>query len=659
MSNTAPAVYLFEGFRLDLARRRLSDPAGNALQLSGRAFDVLVYLVENRARVVGKDEIMRAVWPRVVVEENNLNQAIYNLRRALADSRESPRFILTIAGRGYQFIAETRTETAAELPPLMPATEAVTEAAVVSPAVISQREPVPSELPAPDPLPSPPVELQPPAREPAEAGLLHTRRWLLLAGAAAVGTVGAIWWKRPRTPNSGIPPSLAVLPFRPLLEPDANAAVEFGLTETLINRLSELPGIVVPPLSSVRRFAAPGMDPLQAGRELGVAAVLDGHVQLATDRLRVTARLLDTRDGRALWSGQFNERLDDFFAVQESIADQVVAALSVELSPQQRDRLTRRDTADPEAWQLYLQGSYHSSRRTEESFGQALKFYEAAVRRDPGFALPQVGIAHVLTVQGVFGIRPPLTVFPRALATIERAIELDDELAEARTALGHVRLQFERKWREGERLYRQSLSMRPNQALGRLLLAACLIMQRRTEESLAEGQRAQSIEPADIAFAANVGLLLTLSRKFDAAYEQLSSLYAAAPNFPLLRHHLARLHVVRGEPEEAIRLLEGFVARAPGSFSNLGRAYALAGRVDDARAELGQLLALGKEGFGVGYDAALIQAALGERDAALASLESGLTDYSQMILFMNVEPGFDALREEPRFRAVATRLGLG
>jgi serine/threonine-protein kinase len=256
-------------------------------------------------------------------------------------------------------------------------------------------------------------------------------------------------------------------------------------------------------------------------------------------------------------------------------------------------------------------------------------------------------------------MRPPLTVFPRALAAVERAIELDDDLAEAYTSLGHVRLQFERNWREGERLYRQSLARRPNQGLGRLLLAACLMMQGRKEESLAEGQRAQSVEPADVTFAANYGMLLTLSRKFEAAHELLSGLYETTPNFPLLRHHLARLYNLRGQPEEAIRLLDGFAARAPGSFSNLGRALALAGRSDEAHAEIGRLLALGKEGFGVGYDAALIHAALGEREAALTSLESGLTDYSQMILYLNVDPGFDELREEPRFRAVVSQLGLG
>jgi len=153
-------------------------------------------------------------------------------------------------------------------------------------------------------------------------------------------------------------------------------------------------------------------------------------------------------------------------------------------------------------------------------------------------------------------------------------------------------------------------------------------------------------------------MLLMFSRRLDLAYQQLAGLFSSAPDWPLLRHHLARVHVLRGEPGEAIRLLEGFKAHAPGSFSNLGRAYAMAGRSADAQRELERLRALGAEGFGVGFDAALIHAALGDRDAALTALEAGLDDYSQMILFMNVEPGFAALRDEPRFRAVSVRLGL-
>jgi Flp pilus assembly protein TadD len=185
------------------------------------------------------------------------------------------------------------------------------------------------------------------------------------------------------------------------------------------------------------------------------------------------------------------------------------------------------------------------------------------------------------------------------------------------------------------------------------------MMQGRGEEALAEGRRSQAIEPADLTLAANLGMLLMFTRRYDLAHQQLTGLLSTAPESPLPRHHLARLQILRGEPEEAIRLVEGYKAPAPGSFSNLGRAYALAGRTADARRELDRLRSLGGQRYGVGFDAALIHAALGDRESALSALEAALSDHSQMILYLNVEPGFDAVRDDPRFRAVAARLGLG
>jgi Flp pilus assembly protein TadD len=288
-----------------------------------------------------------------------------------------------------------------------------------------------------------------------------------------------------------------------------------------------------------------------------------------------------------------------------------------------------------------------------------LAFYEAAAQRDPTFAPPRAGIADVLTMLGVFGLRPPTAVFPRADNEARRSIELDRGLADGHMSLGHLAVQFHRNWREGERLYRHSLSLRPDQARGRLLLSICLLIQGLAEEALAEAQWSQSIEPADVTFAANLGMLLTFTRRLDQAYEQLSRLFLGAPNSLLLRHHLARVHVLRGEPERAIGLLEGYDGRVPGSFSNLGRAYAGAGRTAEAHAEIARLRTLGQQGFGVGVDTALIHATLGERDEALSAIETGIADLSQMMLFLNVEPGFDSLRDEPRFRAVVHRLGLG
>jgi len=627
MDDSSPSAYLFEGFRLDRARRRLLGADGQALPLSARAYDVLVVLVENRARVVSKDELMRAVWSRVVVEENNLNQAIYNIRKALGDTRQEPRFILTVAGRGYQFIADTRAERA---------DEAVAPSAPPQP--VQQSEP-------------PPVATQP--------ATTHSRRWLLLAGGATMAALaGTGWWLNGRPAGSGLPPSVAVLPFRPVAEPDPNAAIGIGITEMLINRLSELPGIAVSPLSSVRRFAGPDVDPLAAGRELRVAAVLEGNVQIDDGRLRLTSRLLDVENGRALWSGRFDEQLDGFFAVQESLASQVVRALSIDLSAQQQERLVRRDTADPEAWQLYLNGRYHWNRKTEDGLLRSIDFYEAAVRRDPRFALAYAGLADSLAVLGVFDLQPPATFFPQSRAAALRAVELDDQLAEAHAALGHYAVQFERNWQEGERLYRKALGLRPTYAQAVMWLANLHMMQGRTPQALSEGRQAQLLEPMSPTFAANNGLLLTYAGRLDTAQEQLQGLLESMPDFPLARHHLARVHILRNDPQAAIRLLEGFAPRAPMGLPNLGRAYVLAGRIDDARAELAKLQALGAQGIGVGFYIAMILATLGEREPALAALEAGLTDHSQQMGWINTDPVFDPLRAEPRFKAVVERLGL-
>jgi tetratricopeptide (TPR) repeat protein len=369
--------------------------------------------------------------------------------------------------------------------------------------------------------------------------------------------------------------------------------------------------------------------------------------------------LIDVNDGSSLWAGSFNERLDDFFSVQQSLANQVVQALSLELSDAQRSRLARRDTADAKAWQLYLNGRYHWDRKTEDGILRSIEFYQAAATRDPQFALPHAGLADAYAVLGVFNLRPPAAVFPLSRSAAERAVELDGQLSEAHASLGHVATQFDRDWREGERLYRLALGLRPTYAQAVMWLANNHLMQGRLAEALSEARQAQLLEPMSLTFAANVGMVLSYARRLDAALEQLTGLVEAAPESPVARHHLARLHVFRGEPAAAIRLLEGFTARAPGGLANLGRAYALAGRTDDARAQVAQLQALGAGSFGAGYDLALIHAALGEREPALAALERALTDHSQMVGFINVDPGFDGLREEPRFRAVVDQLGLG
>ncbi len=643
-------AYRFEEFRVDLVKHHVTGPDGAVLAIASRAYEALLHLIENRARLVTKDDLLKAVWPRAVVEENNLNQAISALRRSLGDARGAPRIIVTVPGRGYRFVAEVVVETDEEAPRATDAappelSNAATAPPHTGPSAAPPRESASRQSEAP----APPLE-----------SASRRKLLVLLGGTAALSTVAAtVWWLRRPPGQSRLPQSIAVLPFKPLVEQVGDEALEFGIAETLINRLSGLPGVTVTPLSSVRQFAGANQDPLAAGRALAVAAVIEGHVQFQPDRIRLTARLLDVRDGSALWVGSFDEQSHDFFAVQDSLARQLVEALSVNLSEEDRRRLTRHYTEDIEAWQLYLNGRYHWDRKSEDGLSKAIQYYTAAERRDPRFALPAAGLADAWAVFGVFGILPPGVAFPRARQAAERAISLDSQLAEAQAALGHLQVQQSREWVDGERLYRLALDLNPGYAQAVMWLANNHAFQNRLPEALVEAQRAQSIEPMSLTFAANVGMIQTMARNYDAAIAQLVGLVDAAPQAALPRNHLAHAYCLRGEPKEALRVLEGHPQPVPGSFSNLGRAYALDGQLVAAQREIKRVEALGARGFGVGYDLALVHAALGDRAAALDALERGVADSSQTIGFLNSEPGLDSIRDDARFRVVSRQLGLG
>jgi serine/threonine-protein kinase len=307
---------------------------------------------------------------------------------------------------------------------------------------------------------------------------------------------------------------------------------------------------------------------------------------------------------------------------------------------------------------LYWNARFQWEQRSEESLLKAISLYEAALRRDRRFALAYAGLADALALMGVAGMRAPPSVFPRARESAQAAVRLDAHLAEAHASLGHVAVQYDRKWRQGLEMYQRALSLKPNFAQCFMWLANCHLMVGQRQAALEEARTAQRLEPMSLAFAANVGMVLSFEGKYDAAYAQLAGLVEAAPGAPLPRHHLARLYVFRGDPQKAVQLLEGFDKPAPGSFSDLGRAYALVGRRDDAMAQVERLDVLGRQDFGVGYDMALILLALGERDRALAALERALDDRSQLVGFVRSDPGFVPVREDSRFSAVVERLAL-
>ena len=377
-------------------------------------------------------------------------------------------------------------------------------------------EPVPQETRDAPAVATEPSTVDPPQASGPEARV--SRRVVLsglaVAAVAAIGT-GALW-NRSRQ-RSRLPKSIAVLPFKPLLPEARNPAMELGVTELLINRLSRLPGVVVAPLSSVMRFAAVDVDPIEAGRKLRVEAVVDGHLYVHEDRVRLTARLLAVDDGASLWANNFTEPLGELLAVQDTLAMQLVNALTMELSNETRSGVLAQETTDVEAWQLYVNGRFQVERRDAPSLRRAIEFFDAALRRDPRFALASAGLSDAYALTVIFDVEPPSKGFGQARQAALRALELDPRLPAAHVALGHVVTQYDRDLEAGRTLYLQALKLQPEFARAMSQMALNLTQAGDLAGAKEYIRKAQALEPANFAFLALSGWV----RYFTRAYERV------------------------------------------------------------------------------------------------------------------------------------------
>jgi DNA-binding winged helix-turn-helix (wHTH) protein/TolB-like protein/tetratricopeptide (TPR) repeat protein len=618
-------IYRFGEFRLDVGKRRLTR-GDEVIPVTSRVFETLLYLVRNAGSVVDKDELMSAVWGDTVVEENNLNKNISKLRRILGEKLGENNYIATVAGRGYQFVAEVREIDATfESQPDIPA----------------EMQDIPSTTGD---------QTDPYAKKPS-------RFWLITLAILCVFGLTSfafyVWRENPGFSEDRAIRSVAVLPFKSLLAEQRNEALELGMADAMIAKLSGVERLEVRPLSSVRKYASGETDSPLAGRELNAEAVLDGTIQTSGDRIRISARLLRSSDGKQLWTGQFDEMFTDIFAVQDSISERVASALQSRLSRR------RSHTDNIEAYQSYLNGRFHTFKLTPTEVQKGILYFNRAIELDPNYALAYVGLADAYRTVGLIGGMPD--ALSKAKEAASKAIEIDEQLAEGHAILGFIIFFHDWDWAAAEKELTYALRLDPNSADAHFAYAHLLSNTGRHTEALAEARRASELDPLNMRTVGLESLFLLHAGKTDEAIARRERALELDPHFWGKYQGSAMFFIDKGmygEAAEAARKAIELSGRNPWAMALAGHALAKSGKPDEARAIADDLL---KDSGGPNFrphSVALVYAALGEKDKAFYWLERGFELRDPGMTFLKVDRKWNDLRSDPRFVELLKKMNL-
>jgi serine/threonine-protein kinase len=633
--------YVFGDFRIDTAARQLQRSDGTPIALTPKVFDTLLLLVEHGGQVLSKDALIAAVWPGRVVEENNLTQNISTLRRVLGASAGDHRYILTASGRGYRFVEPVQIDDAAIEVPCFPAEPPASEASTMPAGAVAATAPA--------------------AVAPARSA---RRRWgtgIAFAVLLLVCTAAAIGWWRTRTAVPSANPSLAVLPFKPLLANAQDDVLQLGMADTLITKLSANRHVVVRSLSVVRRYGSADQDALAAGRALGVDSVLEGYIQRQGNRVRINARLLAIPGGATLWSGTFDTSFSDVFVLQDAIAQKVAAALSLKLDRDERRRMMKDYTRNVAAYQWYLQGRYHLQNATPAELVAAIDVFQRALNIDPDYALAYVGLAESYRRQAIISDADPQIVLPLAKTAALHALKIDDTLAEAYVPLGFVRFWYDWDWPAAEAAFRRGIELQPNIADLHFGYAALLSNLGRNDEALRESRQARELEPTSALYVALEASFVAYAGHADEARQQVQGVLRAHPDFWIAHLALGWLDADASRYNDAVDDFTKASDLSGGSqqaVAMLGFALAHAGKKPQAQALLASLLARSRHDYLPATSIATIYCGLGDNDQALAWLERGYATRDVRMTFLKVDHRWDSLRSDPRFATIMQKMRL-
>src|SRR5437867_2628924 len=464
--------------------------------------------------------------------------------------------------------------------------------------------------------------------------------------------------------SNPVPPekSIAVLPFENASNEPNTEYLSEGISEALINSLSELQQLRVIARPTAFRYKRKDVDPRQVGRELGVAAVLTGKVRQMQDALNVQVDLVDAGTGAEIWGAGYDRKITDLLAIKQAIAQEVTAKLKLKLSNEEQRRLVKRDSTNAEAYQFYLRGRYFWNKRTSDGIKQAIEHFQQSIERDPNFALGYVGLADSYTGLTFYNFAAPQEAMPKSKEVAIKALALDDTFAEAHTTLAHILINYDWNWAAAEKEFKRSIELNPDYATAHEWYAIhYLTATGRLEEAVREMKRALELEPASLVMNTFMGATLYYAGRYDEAIDQCRRTIQMDPNFAVAHWHLGLafeqkqlLDAATEEFKKAISLSGG----SPLMKAALGRAYAESQKTHDASEMLNELNDLAKRQYASACEIATIYVAFGNNEQAFHMLEKAYAEHSFHLVNLNVSPQFKSVRSDPRFQDLVQRLGL-
>jgi eukaryotic-like serine/threonine-protein kinase len=483
---------------------------------------------------------------------------------------------------------------------------------------------------------------------------------LLAVAILALGGIGLFLLSRRAKATPKAMDSLAVLPF---VNASADPGMEYlsdGITESMISTLSQLSNLKVMSRSTAFHYKGREVDPKAVGRELSVRGVLMGRVVQRGDNLSISAELVDAQDDSQIWGEQYNRKFSDLLAVQGDIVKDISEKLRLKLSGEEQQRLAKRSTDNPEAYQLYLKGRYFTAKFTREGSNKAIGYFQQAIAIDPSYAPAYAGLANDYLLAADWFMSPK-EAMPKARDAVQKALKLDDRLAEAHTSLGALHFCYEWDWLAAEGEFKRAIELNPNYVLAHQWFGWYLVAMGRFDQAIAEVKRAQQLDPLSLEANSFLGVSLCFARRDEEAIEQLRKTIDMDPNYWFAYLWLGRAYEQKGELDKAIA---AFQKAKPTEESNpellaeLGHAYAVSGQKGEAQKVLDQLNQHSKQSYFTPYFIATIFTGLGEKKQAFGWLERAYQERSAFLTWLKVDPNLDSLRPDPRFADLLQRVGL-